>query len=82
MTSAGGIRPIRAHPRGEQWDRAAKFILSIRNWLFESFGDDRLVHIIAMATAEDIKANAAHAAADSFFEVPGGRTSTTTRTSR
>ena len=73
VTSAGGIRPIRRILVANNGMGATKFILSIRNWLFESFGDDRLVHIIAMATAEDIKANAAHLhAADSFFEVPGG----------
>ena len=73
VTSAGGIRPIRRILVANNGMAATKFILSIRNWLFESFGDDRLVHIIAMATAEDIKANAAHLhAADSFFEVPGG----------
>ena len=73
VTSAGGIRPIRRILVANNGMGATKFILSIRNWLFESFGDDRLVHIIAMATPEDIKANAAHLhAADSFFEVPGG----------
>ena len=73
VTSAGGIRPIRRILVANNGMAATKFILSIRNWLFESFGDDRLVHIIAMATPEDIKANAAHLhAADSFFEVPGG----------
>ena len=73
VARCGGIKPIRRILVANNGMAATKFILSVRNWLFESFGDDRLVHIIAMATAEDIKANAAHLhAADSFFEVPGG----------
>jgi hypothetical protein len=41
---------------------ATKFILSIRNWLFENFGDERLIHIIAMATPEARPPGAPHSA--------------------
>ena len=52
---------------------ASKFIMSIRSFLFQTFGDDQLIHIIAMATPEDMKASAKHLAlANAYYEVPGG----------
>ena len=52
---------------------AAKFIMSVRSFLFQTFGDDQLIHIIAMATPEDMKASAKHLAlANTYYEVPGG----------
>ena len=52
---------------------AAKFIMSIRSFLFQTFGDEMLIHIIAMATPEDMKASAKHLAlANEYYEVPAG----------
>ena len=53
---------------------AGKFIRSVRNWAFKKFGDEAAVNLIAMATPEDMKADAEHIRlADQFIEVPGGR---------
>ena len=69
VSAHGGTAPIRRILVANNGMAAAKFILSIRNWLFESFGDDKLIHIISMATPEDMKASAKHLAlADAFYE--------------
>lgn len=53
---------------------AVKFIRSVRSWAYKTLGDERAVNLIAMATPEDMKADAEHIrAADQFIEVPGGR---------
>jgi len=53
---------------------AVKEMLSVRRWAFETFGDERAIHFIAMVTPEDLKANAEYIRmADSFEEVPGGK---------
>lgn len=53
---------------------AVKFIRSVRNWAFKKFGDEAAVNLIAMASPEDMKADAEHIRlADQFIEVPGGR---------
>ena len=73
VRASGGTRPIRRILVANNGMAAAKFILSIRNWLFETFGDEHLIHIIAMATPEDMKASAKHLhLADAYYEVPGG----------
>jgi acetyl-CoA carboxylase/biotin carboxylase 1 len=52
---------------------AVKAIRSIRRWSYETFGNDRMIEFVAMATPEDIKANAAYIhLADEFVNVPGG----------
>lgn len=46
---------------------------SIRSWAYKTFGNDRAVAIVAMATPEDLAADAEHIRmADQFVEVPGG----------
>ena len=73
VASSGGTRVIRSILVANNGMAAAKFCLSIRNWLFQRFGDSSLIRIVAMATPEDVKANAMHLHhADSFVEVPGG----------
>lgn len=73
VCASGGDRCIRSILVANNGMAAAKFCMSIRNWLFERFGDSSLIRIVSMATAEDIKANAMHLHhADSFVEVPGG----------
>jgi len=52
---------------------ATKAILSIRQWAYVQLGDDRAIEFVAMATPEDLNANAEFIRlADSFVEVPGG----------
>ncbi|CCK72032.1 uncharacterized protein KNAG_0I02460 [Huiozyma naganishii CBS 8797] len=52
---------------------AVKEIRSVRKWAYETFGDDRLVQFVAMATPEDLEANAEYIRmADQYVEVPGG----------
>ena len=49
---AGGTKVIKRIVVANNGMAATKFIMSIRNWLFENFGDERLIHIVAMATPE------------------------------
>ena len=52
---------------------AVKAIRSMRKWSYEMFNDDRAVKFIAMATPEDMRANAEYIRmADECIEVPGG----------
>lgn len=50
-----------------------KAIRSIRRWAYETFGDERAVLFVAMATPEDVSANAEYVRmADIWTSVPGG----------
>jgi len=50
-----------------------KEIRSIRQWSYETFGDERAVEFTVMATPEDLKVNAEYIRmADRYVEVPGG----------
>lgn len=52
---------------------AIKFIRSIRSWAYKTFGTEKAMFLVAMATPEDMKMNAEHVrAADQFVSVPGG----------
>lgn len=52
---------------------AVKEIRSVRKWAYETFGNDRLIQFVAMATPEDLEANAEYIRmADQYVEVPGG----------
>lgn len=52
---------------------AVKFIRSIRKWAYTTFGSEKAICLVAMATHMDIKSNAEHIhTADQFVEVPGG----------
>ncbi|TFY80056.1 hypothetical protein EWM64_g3963 [Hericium alpestre] len=52
---------------------AVKEIRSIRQWSYETFGDERAVEFTVMATPEDMKVNAEYIRmADRYVEVPGG----------
>lgn len=52
---------------------AVKEIRSVRKWAYETFGDERAIQFTAMATPEDLEANAEYIRmADQFVEVPGG----------
>jgi len=50
-----------------------KEIRSVRQWSYETFGSERAIEFTAMATPEDLKANAEYIRmADRYVEVPGG----------
>jgi len=52
---------------------ATKAIRSIRRWSFETFGDERAIQFVVMATPEDMRANAEYIRmADQVVDVPGG----------
>jgi acetyl-CoA carboxylase/biotin carboxylase 1 len=52
---------------------AVKEIRSIRKWSYETFGSERAVEFVVMATPEDLKVNADYIRmADQYVEVPGG----------
>ena len=65
VRQCGGTRVIRRLLVANNGMAAAKFIMSIRSFLFQNFGDDQPIHIIAMATPEDMKASAKHLALSS-----------------
>eukprot|EP00434_Breviolum_minutum_P044305 symbB.v1.2.039556.t2/scaffold6638.1/size16554/1 len=53
---------------------AAKAILSMRRWTFIEFGSEQIITFVAMATQDDLNANAEFIRmADSFIEVPSGK---------
>jgi len=69
----GGNRAITRILIANNGIAAVKAIRSIRKWAYDVFGDDRAIQFIAMATPDDIKANAAYIhLADEFVPVPGG----------
>ncbi|ODV62628.1 acetyl-CoA carboxylase ACC1 [Ascoidea rubescens DSM 1968] len=52
---------------------AVKNIRSIRKWSYETFGNDKTIKFVVMATPEDLSANAEYIRmADQVVEVPGG----------
>ena len=52
---------------------ATKSILSMRQWAYMTLGDERAIEFVAMATRDDLNANAEFIRlADSFVEVPSG----------
>merc|ERR1719408_603236 len=69
----GGSHVIRRILIANNGMAATKTIMSIRNWAYNTFGDERAVQFVVMATPEDLKANAEFIRrADEFVEVPGG----------
>jgi len=70
----GGDRVIRKILIANNGMAATKSILSMRQWAYMELGDEKLIQFVAMATPEDLKANAEYIRlADSFVEVPGGK---------
>lgn len=52
---------------------AVKEIRSVRKWAYETFGNERTIQFVVMATPEDLEANADYIRmADQYIEVPGG----------
>jgi len=74
VKSRGGDRPIRKILIANNGMAATKSILSMRQWAYMELGDEKAIQFVAMATPEDLKANAEFIRlADSFVEVPGGK---------
>ena len=72
----GGAKPIYSILVANNGIAAVKFIASIRKWAFTVFGSEKAITLVAMATHDDIKANAEHIhMADQFVEVPSGPSS-------
>lgn len=73
VAERGGNLPIRKVLIANNGMAATKSILSMRQWAYMELGDERAIQFVAMATPEDMKANAEFIRlADSFVEVPGG----------
>ncbi|TXG52858.1 hypothetical protein EZV62_022027 [Acer yangbiense] len=71
--SLGGKRPIHSILISNNGMAAVKFMRSIRTWAYETFGTEKAIMLVAMATPEDMRINAEHIRiADQFVEVPGG----------
>jgi len=69
----GGNKVIRRILIANNGMAATKTIMSIRNWAYNTFGDERAIQFVVMATPEDLAANAEFIRrADDFIEVPGG----------
>jgi len=69
----GGRRVIRKVLIANNGMASLKTIMSIRQWAYMEFGDERVIQFIVMATPEDLAANAEFIRrADDFVEVPGG----------
>ncbi|KAJ1475804.1 Pre-ATP-grasp domain-containing protein, partial [Baffinella frigidus] len=76
VKSRGGNLPIRKILIANNGMAATKSILSMRQWAYMQLGDERAIKFVAMATPEDLNANAEFVRlADSFVEVPGGKNS-------
>jgi biotin carboxylase/acetyl-CoA carboxylase carboxyltransferase component/biotin carboxyl carrier protein len=69
----GGRAPIRKVLIANNGIAAVKAIRSIRVWAYETFGDEHAVEFVAMATPEDVTANAEYVRmADMWTAVAGG----------
>eukprot|EP01040_Poterioochromonas_malhamensis_P001981 gene1983-2117_t len=69
----GGKRPIQRILIANNGMAATKSILSMRQWAYTVFGDEKALEFIAMATRDDLNANAEFIRlADTFVEVPSG----------
>ena len=73
MESKGGKRVIQRVLIANNGMAATKSILSMRQWAYKTFGDERAIEFVAMATRDDLNANAEFIRlADTFVEVPPG----------
>eukprot|EP00968_Pinguiococcus_pyrenoidosus_P019369 scaffold2107_cov222-Pinguiococcus_pyrenoidosus.AAC.7 len=69
----GGKRVIRKILIANNGMAATKAILSMRQWAYMTLGDESALQFVAMATPEDLNANAEFIRlADEYVEVPGG----------
>ena len=56
--SKGGKRPIQRILVANNGMAATKSMLSMRQWAYMELGDEKAIEFVAMATPEDLKANA------------------------
>jgi len=76
VKSRGGNRPIKRVLIANNGMAATKAMLSMKQWAFLTLGDDKAVEFVAMATPEDLNANAEFIRlANEYVEVPGGKNS-------
>jgi len=74
VKARGGNLPIKKILIANNGMAATKSILSMRQWAYMELGDEKAIKFVAMATPEDLKANAEFVRlADSFVEVPAGK---------
>jgi acetyl-CoA carboxylase/biotin carboxylase 1 len=72
VKSKGGTTPISRVLIANNGIAAVKAMKSMRKWAYETFGNDREIEFIAMATPEDTAANAEYIRlADQCVTVPG-----------
>jgi len=68
-----GKRPIKRLLVANNGIAAAKLTHSIRRWCYSTFGNERMIEIVAMASADDLAANMEYIrSADKVVHVPGG----------
>ena len=73
VAAHGGKRVIRKVLIANNGMAATKSIISMRRWAYNELGDENAIEFLAMATPEDLNANAEFIRfADDFVEVPGG----------
>eukprot|EP00798_Chlamydomonas_sp_ICE-L_P004934 gene4934-34705_t len=73
VTDHEGDNPIYSVLIANNGLAAVKFIQGIRAWSTQRLGNSKGIHLVAMATPNDIRINAEHVQlADQFVEVPGG----------
>ena len=69
----GGKRLIQRILIANNGMAATKSILSMRQWAYMTFGDEKAIEFVAMATRDDLNANAEFIRlADTYVEVPSG----------
>ena len=73
VEARGGNTPIKKVLIANNGMAATKSIMSMRQWAYMELGDERAIQFVAMASPEDINANAEFVRlADTYVEVPGG----------
>ena len=73
VADRGGNLPIKKVLIANNGMAATKSILSMRQWAYMELGDENAIQFVAMASPEDLKANAEFVRlADSYVEVPAG----------
>eukprot|EP00929_Paragymnodinium_shiwhaense_P108028 TRINITY_DN74365_c0_g1_i1.p1 TRINITY_DN74365_c0_g1~~TRINITY_DN74365_c0_g1_i1.p1 ORF type:complete len:2071 (+),score=634.24 TRINITY_DN74365_c0_g1_i1:56-6268(+) len=74
VKALGGSKPIRKILIANNGMAATKAMLSMRQWAFMELGSTKELKFIAMASKDDLEANAEFIRlADSFVEVPAGK---------
>lgn len=73
VKNKGGKRVIQRILIANNGMAATKAIMSMRQWAYMNLGDEKAIEFVAMATKDDLNANAEFIRlADTFVEVPSG----------